>query len=186
MLAQFVGFAELLVVEYQRRADIPEHAGQLVVVRIATRQTVVVDKDLQLALAQRWAVEMRQVIDGSACCVHRRLVNQMNIAKQRGIARDITRRSAAKRLKNGMRDGRCCAAIAAISTRKPGGRVGRFAEDAMCGRGDPLSCTSVRSHIVNCRHHANLLSSGGAGHLEAAPHNAAGWPQPSRHHIREG
>ena len=153
MLAQFVGFAELLVVEYQRRADIPEHAGQLVVVRIATRQTVVVDKDLQLALAQRWAVEMRQVIDGSACCVHRRLVNQMNIAKQRGIARDITRQRRetleerhARRpvLRRDRRD----------LHRKPGGRVGRL-QGRDVRRGDPL--LRPFDHIVNCRHYANLL-----------------------------
>src|SRR5215469_2644062 len=44
MLTQFLQVAELLVIEQELGADITERARQLVMVRIATRETVIVDK----------------------------------------------------------------------------------------------------------------------------------------------
>jgi hypothetical protein len=58
--------------------------------RLAARQAVVIDKDAQLALAQGGAVEMRQVIDCRAGRVHRRLVDQMYLAEEAGLARQCT------------------------------------------------------------------------------------------------
>src|SRR5215469_6605908 len=51
MTAQFVGVAERLVIEDADGADAAKRSGQLIMVRIAARQPVVVDKDLQFALA---------------------------------------------------------------------------------------------------------------------------------------
>ena len=94
VLAQFLVAAELLVLEQDIGADAAERAGQLIVVGVATRQTVVIDKDLQLALAQRRAVEMRQVIDRGAGGVHRRLIEQVDFAEKLRVADD--------------RKGQCC------------------------------------------------------------------------------
>jgi hypothetical protein len=66
MAAQLFGITKLLVLQHQRGADVPEGARQLIMMRVTARQTVIVDKDLQLALAQGGAVEMRQVIDRGA------------------------------------------------------------------------------------------------------------------------
>src|SRR5947207_13235593 len=53
MLAQLLVAAEILVIEQDVGADATERAGQLVMVGIAALQAIVVDKDLQFALAQR-------------------------------------------------------------------------------------------------------------------------------------
>jgi hypothetical protein len=54
---------------------------------ITTWEAVIVDQYLELAFAQRRAVEMRETVH---CCtrgVHRRLVYQMYLAKEGRIAR---------------------------------------------------------------------------------------------------
>ncbi len=88
VLAQFLGAAELLILEQDLGADVAERAGQLVVVGVAAGQTVVIDKDLQLALAQRRVVEMRQVVDRGTGGVHRRLIDQMHFAEKLRVAGD--------------------------------------------------------------------------------------------------
>ena len=55
---------------------------------VAAFQTVVIDEDLQLALAHRRAVEMRQVIDRGPGGVHRRLIHQVDLAEKIGVAGD--------------------------------------------------------------------------------------------------
>src|SRR6476660_3236550 len=91
MLAELLVAAEILVVEQDVGADATERAGQLIMMGVAAFQAIVVDENLQFALAQRRAVEMRQIIDRGAGRVHRRLVNQMNLAEEIGVAGDRER-----------------------------------------------------------------------------------------------
>ncbi len=91
VLAQCLGAAELLVLEQDPGADVAKRAGQLIVVGVATRQTIVVDEDLQLSLAQRRVVEVRQIVDRGAGGVHRRLINQVDFAEKLRVADDRER-----------------------------------------------------------------------------------------------
>src|SRR5690348_6456051 len=59
-------------------------------VRIAARQAVVVDENLELALAQRRTVEVRQMIYCRAGRVHGRLVNQMELPEKGRVPRRRT------------------------------------------------------------------------------------------------
>jgi len=77
MPAQFLWLCERLVIEHAFGADIAKRSRQLIMVRIAAGQPVVVNKYPKLALAQRWAVEMRQIINGGTCGVHRRLIDKV-------------------------------------------------------------------------------------------------------------
>src|SRR5205807_8797999 len=63
MLAQLFVAAEILVIEQDVGADAAERAGQLIMVGVAALQAIVIDENLQFALAQCRAVEMRQVVD---------------------------------------------------------------------------------------------------------------------------
>src|SRR6266436_6997343 len=85
MAAQFFGVAKLFVVESASGANVFEGARQLVVVGVAVRQTVIIDKDLQLALAQRRAVEMRKIVHCRTGRMHGRLVDQIYLAEQRRV-----------------------------------------------------------------------------------------------------
>jgi len=58
-------------------------------VRIASRQAVIIDEYLQLALAKGRAVKVRQVVDGGTRGVHGRLINQMNLAEERRVTGDL-------------------------------------------------------------------------------------------------
>src|SRR6266404_5358453 len=58
-------------------------------VRIASRQAVVIDEYPQLALAKGRTVEVRQVVDGGTRGVHGRLINQMNLAEERRVAGEL-------------------------------------------------------------------------------------------------
>src|SRR5208282_6396676 len=84
--AQLLGIAELFVLEHALCANVAKGARQLIVMRITARQTIVVDKDPEFALAQRRTVEMRQVVHCRAGRMHGRLVDQMYLAKQARIA----------------------------------------------------------------------------------------------------
>src|SRR5271170_5474517 len=86
MATQLFGRAKLLIVEQELCADVPKRPRQLVVVGIATRQTIIIDVYLQLPLAQRRAVEMWQIIDSRARGVHGRLVDQMDFTEQLRVA----------------------------------------------------------------------------------------------------
>src|SRR6516164_1377174 len=86
MATQFLGVAELLILQQTLRPDVAERSRQLIMMRVAARQTVIVDKYLQLAFAQGGAVEVRQIVDRRARSVHRRLINQMDPAKKRRVA----------------------------------------------------------------------------------------------------
>jgi hypothetical protein len=55
-------------------------------VRIAAQQAIVIDEYLKLALAHCRAVEVRQIIDGGARGVHRRLIDKMYLTEKRRIA----------------------------------------------------------------------------------------------------
>jgi predicted chitinase len=55
-------------------------------VRVSARQAIVVDKYLKLALAQGWAVEVRQIINGGTCGVHRRLIDKVYLTEKCRIA----------------------------------------------------------------------------------------------------
>ena len=89
--AQLIGITELFVLQHALGSNIAEGSRQLIVVRIAARQTVIVDQNLELALAQRRTVEMRQVIDCRAGRVHGRLVDQMYLTEKGWVARRRTR-----------------------------------------------------------------------------------------------
>src|ERR1700756_5113691 len=82
MAAQLLWLCEFLVIEHAFGADIAKRPRQLVMVRIAARQAIIVDEYLKLALAQGWAVEMRQVIDGRTCGVHCRLIDQVYLTEK--------------------------------------------------------------------------------------------------------
>ena len=86
-------------------------------VRIAARQTVVIDKDLQFALPHRRVVEMRQVVNGRPRGMHGRLINQIQRPEHLGIGGD--------------RGGQCCKALEEGFVRWPmsgGYRVDRRRE----------------------------------------------------------
>jgi hypothetical protein len=57
MVAELVGIAELFVLEQTPGADVAERACQLIVMGLAARQTVVINKDPQFSLAQRRTVK---------------------------------------------------------------------------------------------------------------------------------
>src|SRR5205807_2239473 len=80
--AQFLGVRECLVIDHALRADIAKRSRQLIVMRIAARQAIVIDKYLKLALAQGRAVEVRQIIDGGTCSVHRRLIDKVYLTEK--------------------------------------------------------------------------------------------------------
>ena len=54
---------------------------------VVARQTVIIDKNLQLALAQRKTVEMWKTVHCRTGRMHGRLVDQMYLAEPRRIAR---------------------------------------------------------------------------------------------------
>ena len=54
---------------------------------VAAWQTVIIDKDLQLALAQRRTVEIRKIVHCRTGRMHGRLVDQIYLAEQRRVAR---------------------------------------------------------------------------------------------------
>ena len=82
MAAQFLWLCECLVIEHAFGADIAKRPRQLVMVRIAAGQPIIVNKYLKLALAQRWAVEVRQIIDGGTGGVHRRLIDKVYLTEK--------------------------------------------------------------------------------------------------------
>src|SRR6516162_7075455 len=75
--AQLLGMTELFGLQHALCPNVAKGSRQLVMVRIATRQAVIVDENLELAFAQRRAVEMRQIIHRRAGRMHGRLVDQM-------------------------------------------------------------------------------------------------------------
>jgi hypothetical protein len=85
------GITELFVPQNALGPNVAEGSRQLIVVRIAACQTVIVDQNLELALAQRRTVEMGQVIDCRAGSVHGRLVDQMYLTEKGWVARRRTR-----------------------------------------------------------------------------------------------
>ena len=103
-MAKLTEFPELLVVQQASGADAAKCPGQLVMMGIAIGEPVIVDEYPQLALAQCWAVEMRQIVDRRARRVHRRLVNQVDLAQQPGVARQRAREASQAREK---RHARC-------------------------------------------------------------------------------
>jgi hypothetical protein len=80
--AQFLWLSERLVIEQTFGADIAKRSRQLVMMSIAARQAIVVDKYLKLALAQSRAVEVRQIIDRGTCGVHRRLIDKVYLTEK--------------------------------------------------------------------------------------------------------
>ena len=94
MAAQLADFAEVLVVQDKLRADMLEGTGQLIVVRVAAGQAVVINEDSQFPLAHRRAVQMRQVVHGRTGSMHRGLIDEMDLAKQSGVARHLGRQVA--------------------------------------------------------------------------------------------
>src|SRR5260370_24413893 len=86
MAAQFLRLCECLVIEHAFGADIAKRSRQLVMVRIAARQAIVVDKYLKLALAQGRAVEVRQIIHGGTRGVHRCLIDKVYLTEKQRIA----------------------------------------------------------------------------------------------------
>ena len=129
IMAKLAGLAELFLVEQAFRPDAEKCPGQLIMMGIAVGQPVIIDEYLELALAQRRAVEMGQVIDRRSGRVHGRLVDQMDLA-QKGMDRSATARGReAKRRKNGIRDGRCSSSIAAIA---PGQTLDRSERRVAC------------------------------------------------------
>src|SRR5216683_850282 len=85
--AQLFGLAKLFVSEHAFGANITEGSRQLIVMGIAPRQTVIVNKNPKLALAQRRAVEVRQVVYCRTGRVHGRLVDQMYLAEETRVTR---------------------------------------------------------------------------------------------------
>ena len=84
--AQFLWLCECLVIEHAFGADIAKRSRQLIMVGVSARQAIVVDKYLKLALAQGWAVEVRQIINGGTCGVHRRLIDKVYLTEKCRIA----------------------------------------------------------------------------------------------------
>ena len=119
VMAKLAGLAEFFLVEQAYRPDAEKCPGQLIMMGIAVGQAVIVDEYLQLALAQRRAVEMGKVIDRRSGGVHGRLVDQMDLA-QTGMHRRRPRRGReAKCRKNGIREGRWSSSMAAMAPGRP-------------------------------------------------------------------
>ena len=94
MWGQVIGVPELLVADQAGGADIPEGPSELVMVGIAIRQPVVVDEDLQLALAHRRIVQMRHIVNSGAGRMHGGLINQMQFPEHLRITGDLARQNA--------------------------------------------------------------------------------------------
>src|SRR6516162_3627515 len=73
---QLPRIAELFVLQHADCADVTKGSRQLVMVSIAARQSVIVDENSQLALAQCRTIEMRRVIHRRTGRMHSRLVDQ--------------------------------------------------------------------------------------------------------------
>src|SRR3954453_8764147 len=86
MLAQLFGATEFLVAYLDLGADVPESAGQLIMVGVAPRKAVIVDENLQFALAECRVVEVRQAIHRGSGGMHGRLIDEMHIAEEFGVA----------------------------------------------------------------------------------------------------
>jgi hypothetical protein len=63
VVAELTGFPELFLVEETLCANLEKCPGQLVMMGVAVRQTVIVDEYLELAFPQCRAVEMGKIID---------------------------------------------------------------------------------------------------------------------------
>jgi len=84
--AQLLGITKLFVLQHALCANVAKGSRQLVVVRIATRQAVVVNENPELALAHRRTVEVRQIIHCRAGRMHGRLVDQMYLTEKGWVA----------------------------------------------------------------------------------------------------
>src|SRR5439155_13025020 len=91
MAAQLAGLTEFFVFEHTLRADIAKRPCQLIVMGIAAGEAVIVDEYLELAFAQRRAVQMRQMVHRGAGGMHRRLVDQMYATEKARISGDRCR-----------------------------------------------------------------------------------------------
>src|SRR5215469_10573529 len=86
-MAQLTRFSKFLITEQTLCANAEKSFGELIMMHVAIREPVIVYKYSELAFAQRRAVEMGQMINCSAGGVHRRLVDQMDLAQQLRVAR---------------------------------------------------------------------------------------------------